>query len=444
MSTLLAGDYDVIVVGARCAGAATARLLAGAGLHVLLLDRTQLPADTVSTHALMLGGVVQLRRWGLLPAVEATGAQPVDAVDITAGDVSFSAPVREIGGVERLYAPRRIVLDALLADAAVAAGATVRTGMTVRGLLRDSAGSVTGLYGTDAGGTEFAYRSRLLVGADGARSGVARLVEAPARSWTPPTSTCHYAYFAGVGASRYEFAFGPDVAAGAIPSDGGLTCVFASCPVTELAALRRDLDPWFHRTVAAAAPQLADRVRGATRVTGYRGVRGLPNYLRQPWGPGWVLVGDAGYCKDPISAHGMTDAFRDAELAARAAVETLAGGDAPLAMARYADTRDAFAMPFLAATTKLASYAWDADGALELLALMGEVGKREAHFLADLPDLNPAVPPAEPYAGGVGAAPRPRTTPALRAAPTAGTPAKPASGSSRPENRAGLQWCSGS
>ncbi len=135
--------YDVVVVGARCAGAATARLLAAAGLDVLLVDRTRLPADTVSTHAMLPGGIVQLRRWGLLDAVAGTGATAVDAVQITAGEVSFTAPVKHIGGVERLYGPRRITLDALLADAAVAAGAELRMGVTVRDLLRDGDGRVS-------------------------------------------------------------------------------------------------------------------------------------------------------------------------------------------------------------------------------------------------------------------------------------------------------------
>jgi len=137
------------VVGARCAGAAIARLLAAVGLDVLLVDRTRLPADTVSTHAMLPGGIVQLRRWGLLDAVAGTGATAVDAVQITAGEVSFTAPVKRIGGVKRLYGPRRVTLDALLADAAVAAGAELRTGVTVRDLLRDSDGRVVGVTGAD-------------------------------------------------------------------------------------------------------------------------------------------------------------------------------------------------------------------------------------------------------------------------------------------------------
>lgn len=386
-------SYDVIVVGARCAGAATARLLAAAGLDVLLVDRTRLPADTVSTHALMLGGVIQLRRWGLLDAVAATGATAIEAVDISAGEVSFSAAVKHIGGVERLYAPRRITLDALLSDAAVAAGAELRTGVTVTGLLRDSSGRVNGVTGFDGDAAPFAASAKWVVGADGARSSVARLIGVPAYRYTSPTNSFHYAYFSGLNANHYEFFFVPGLGAGAIPSDGGLTCIYASCPAHEYAAVRRDLDARFHRIVEVAAPSLGARMGNAERATGYRGFRGLPGYLRDPWGPGWVLVGDAGYHKDPFSVHGITDAFRDAELAARAIFETLITGRGEAgAMNAYHRARDHFAAPYFQSTNVLASYAWNTDALLAELRTMGEINESEAYFLAGMPQL------WEPYA----------------------------------------------
>lgn len=123
--------YDAIVVGGRCAGAATALLLARAGHRVLVLERSQLPADTVSTHALLLGGVLQLDRWGVLDDVIATGAPAVDGVDIRSGDVTFTARVKPTGGVTALYAARRYLLDEILLDAAADAGAEVRTGYRV-------------------------------------------------------------------------------------------------------------------------------------------------------------------------------------------------------------------------------------------------------------------------------------------------------------------------
>jgi flavin-dependent dehydrogenase len=378
------------VVGARCAGAATARLLAAAGFDVLLVDRTRLPADTVSTHALMLGGVIQLNRWGLLPDVAATGAPAVDAIDVTVGEVSFTAPVKDIGDVGRLYAPRRIVLDALLADAAVAAGAELVDGATVTGITRRPDGRVDGVTGATAG-RPWGVKARWVVGADGVRSTVAGLVDAPVDRRSESTNSCYYAYFRGLESTHYTFAFGPGSGTGAIPPDQGLTCVYAGVPVGEHARVRADLDREFVRIVEQAAPALAARVRAGARVTGFRGVRGLPSYLRRPVGPGWLLVGDAGYHRDPYSAHGMTDAFRDAELAA-AAILDAAGGTVrePAAMAGYADLRDDFAVPMYEATAQLASYELDMPAVLDVMALMGDEGEREARFLAALPALTPA------------------------------------------------------
>ena len=379
-------SYDVVVVGARVAGAATARLLAEAGLDVLVVDRTRLPADTVSTHALMLGGVVQLRRWGLLDAVAATGAPAIDAVDITAGDISFTARVKDIGGVDRLYAPRRITLDALLARAAVEAGAELRDGLTVAGVERDDNGRVTGVGGMTHDGKSWQVHARWVVGADGIRSTVAQLVAAPVLHWAEPTNSCHYAYFGGLTGTHYDWAFAPRSGAGAIPTDGGLTVVFANAPAGDVREVRRDLEAGFHRLVRETSPALADRLEGATRVTGFRGVRGLPSFFRKPTGPGWLLVGDAGYHRDPYSAHGITDAFRDAELAARAIVATVRGdATEAAAMDGYGELRDEFATPFAAATARLASYELDISQILDVLSEMGDIGEREARFLADLP-----------------------------------------------------------
>jgi flavin-dependent dehydrogenase len=381
-------SYDVVVVGARVAGAAAARLLAQSGLDVLLLDRTRVPADTVSTHALMLGGVIQLRRWGLLDAVAATGATPVDGVDISAGDVTFTARVKPIGGVERLYAPRRLTLDPLLLDAARAAGVDVHTGVTVDRVLRDRGGRVVGVGCVDETGRPVEVRARWVVGADGIRSAVAGLVGARTMRSDPGTSASHYAYWSGLEGHRYDFAFGTRSGAGAIPTDGGLTCVFVNCLTEQVGELRRDLDTGFHRLLETTAPGIAEQVRHGERVTGYRGARALPAFLRQAAGPGWLLIGDAGYHRDPFSAHGITDAFRDAELAARAIRAAASGDDEPAVMQLFQQLRDVFALPMYDATLRLASYDWDTSEVLEILAMMGEEGEREARFLSDLPDLS--------------------------------------------------------
>jgi flavin-dependent dehydrogenase len=380
-------EYDVVVVGARCAGAATARLLAEEGLDVLLVDRTRLPADTVSTHALLLGATIQLRRWGLLDAVIATGATAVDGVTIDAGGTHFTAPIKHIGGVDRVFAPRRIVLDALLADAAVAAGAELLDGHTVHGLGRDASGRISSVHGTDEGGRAWSVRTRYVVGADGVRSSIAEHVDAELVRYDAATAAGHYAYFRGMTGSTYEFAFAPDAGAGAIPTDDGLTCVYIQVPVATVPTLRRDPEQLFMRTVRHVSPSLADRVADAERVGSYRGSRGLPAYLRRAAGPGWLLAGDAGYHRDPYSAHGITDAFRDAELAARAITAAI-GDDVPesVAMRHFESVRDDFATPMYDLTKRLASFELDYAGILDVLDVMGDVGEREARMLTSLDD----------------------------------------------------------
>jgi flavin-dependent dehydrogenase len=379
-------SYDVVVVGARVAGASTAMLLARHGLRVLVLDRTRLPADTLSTHALMLGSIVQMHRWGLADAIAATGATPIDAIDMKVRDVAFTAPVKQIGGVQKLYAPRRITLDALLVDAAVAAGAEVVDGAAVTGIRRNADGRVNGVLGLTREGREFAVSARWVVGADGMRSTVARLVDAKYQAYVEPTNTCMYAYWSGLESGHYEFAFGDRAGSGAIPTDGGLTCVFATAPADRMRESRVDLPDGFMRLVAAASPALAERVATGSRESAFRGFRGIPGYLRQPIGAGWLLVGDAGYHRDPLSAHGITDAFRDAEFAARAII---AASDEPaqevMAFRRFRAFRDGFAVPMYFATAKLATYEWTTDEALALLSKMGDEGEREARYLAALP-----------------------------------------------------------
>ena len=122
--------------GARVAGAATAMLLARAGLRVLCVDRSRHGSDTLSTHALMRGGVLQLQRWGLLDAVRrGRHPAPCGAPSSTTATEQVAVSIKPAAGIDALYAPRRTVLDALLVDAAVRAGATVEFGTPVVGLL---------------------------------------------------------------------------------------------------------------------------------------------------------------------------------------------------------------------------------------------------------------------------------------------------------------------
>ena len=315
-------DTDVVIVGARAAGASTAMLAARAGLSVVLLDRDRPDADTLSTHALMRGGVLQLARWNLLEQIVAADTPAIrhTTFHYTHDDVTLS--IKPSAGVEALYAPRRTLLDPILVDAARAAGALVRHNTTVVGLDRDDHGRVTGVEIRGPDGQIATVRARLVVGADGRRSTIARLAAAPLTHATDHTSAFVYGYWSDLDASGYEWAYRPGAAAGFIPTNHGQTCVFAGGLPTRVgrgghAALRS--------LVEQASPDMAERLRAATPTSATRTFVGQPGHLRQPWGHGWALVGDAGSWKDPISAHGLTDALRDAELLAQAIIAAHTG-----------------------------------------------------------------------------------------------------------------------
>src|SRR6516225_6024662 len=238
MTTRNTPHYDVIIAGARCAGAATALLLARQGARVLVLDRSRYGTDTLSTHALVRGAVLQLDRRGLLPSVARAGTPPVRSTTFHLADADTTIPIKPKHGVEALYAPRRRVLDAILADAARGAGADVRFGASVTGLRRDRSGRVTGITGR-AGAARLEAGADLVVGADGRRSAVARFAGAGTAHVAPASSGVIYRYFRGVAADGYHWYFTPGSAAGVIPTNDGLACVFAA---TSAERMRGELD----------------------------------------------------------------------------------------------------------------------------------------------------------------------------------------------------------
>jgi flavin-dependent dehydrogenase len=354
--------YDAVIVGARPAGAATGMLLARAGLRVLIVDRSQYGADTMSTHALMRGGVLQLSRWGLLDRVITAGTPPVRQATFYIGADRMTIAIKPADGVDALYAPRRTILDPILADAAASAGAEVRYGVTVKALEHDTAGRVTGIIGHDGSGRPVTAHAPLTVGADGMGSRVAHWVGAGADHLGAAVGSVTYGYWPGVPVDGYEWFFRPGAAAGAIPTNHGQTCVFAA---TTRERFRRELvhdpDTGFQRLLADAAPELADRLAGTLPVGPLRRFPGRLGHLRRAAGPGWALVGDAGYFKDPITAHGLTDALRDAELLARAIMAVHAGESEEEALLNgYQATRDRLSLPLFAITDAIAAYTWDA------------------------------------------------------------------------------------
>jgi len=362
-------EYDVVVVGARVAGASTAMLLARAGLRVALVDRGSYGSDALSTHALMRAGVLQLSRWGLLDRVAAAGTPPVRSVTFHyPGAEPVHVSIKPSAGVDALYAPRRHVLDRILVDAAAAAGADVRYGTTVTGLLHDEQGRVSGVRGL-AGDREVRFDAALTVGADGIRSVVAREAGARVVRQGRAAGAVLYRYLTGLPADGYQWAYGVSAAAGLIPTNDGQTGVFVSTTPQRMHALRKGgTDAAFRTLVARAAPALEERVAAAGATGRTRGWGGAPGFVRRSSGPGWALVGDAGYFKDPITAHGITDALRDAELLTDEILEALAGGiPEAVALCRYQATRDRLSHRLFEATEAVAAYDWDVPQVQRLL-----------------------------------------------------------------------------
>ena len=353
--------YDVIVVGGRVAGAATAMLLARGGLRVLVIEAARQGTDTLSTHALMRGGVLQLHRWGLLDAVVASGTPAIRATQFSYGDDIETVDIRPGDGISALRAPRRTVLDALLLDAARAAGAEIRSPARVTRLLT-SGGRVRGVEGITRGtGTPFRATATLTVGADGRGSTVAQAVDAEFQRRGTASGAIIYGYFPGLARDRYHWAYRPGATAGVVPTGNGLACVWAGTPTARFDALRtEDLEASFRELLAEAAPEVAQSIAAAPPGGRLRGFPGAPGYVRSCGGPGWALVGDAAYYKDPITAHGITDALRDAELLARAVLDAPNGGRAQLdALQDYQHTRDRLSEKLFDTTERIASYQWD-------------------------------------------------------------------------------------
>jgi menaquinone-9 beta-reductase len=349
--------YDAIIVGARPAGAATAMLLARTGLKVLAIDRQAYGSDTLSTHALMRGAVMQLARWGLLDEIVRAGTPAIRRTTFHYGDEAIPIDIRPDGGVDALYAPRRTVLDRVLVDAARSAGAEVQHGTSLTGLVLGAGGRVAGASVRDRNGVVHTIGADIVIGADGRHSTVARRVGAPIYQRSDTSTALLYGHFSGLPGDGYHWLYRPGVSAGAIPTNDGETCIFVALPPERFGReIARGAEAVLDAVLAEISPELRAAVAGAVRRGNLKGFAGEPGYLRQSVGPGWALVGDAGYHRDPLTAHGITDALRDAELLALAVAE-----GSGQAFRRYQAERDALSMELFEATNAIASFAWSMD-----------------------------------------------------------------------------------
>lgn len=390
MHTSTPEHHDVVVVGSRCAGAATAMLLARQGIDVVAVDRSRFPSDTLSTHAIARGGVVQLSRWGLLDEVVASGAPPIREVSFHIGDDVVRKQIKRSAGVDHLVAPRRDVLDDILFRAAGAAGADMRTGITVGDVSRGPSDRITGVVGRDEHGKTVDIRARFVIGADGLRSRIARAVGAPIIDRRHANGAVFYTYVDGLDFAGTEFHLGDRAFGGLFPTHHGEANVWISTPAADVAHLRgnRDRSGAFHALLHAAVPSYAARVAKGRQTAPVRGFAGMPNQLRQPAGDGWALVGDAGYFRDAVTGHGMTDAFRDAELLARSIGDVFAGRAAEQeAMRSYGAQRDQMVAELFDLACGLSLY----PPAPEFAAMQKQLSRRieiEAETLAALPPMD--------------------------------------------------------
>lgn len=350
--------YDAIVIGARCAGAPTAMLLARQGHRVLLVDRATFPSDTMSTHGIPYRGLVKVKKWGLYEKILTTNCPEVLKITQDLGDFPLTGQLYKADGVAGLLCPRRAVLDKILVDAAVEAGVEVREGYVVHDLLVEE-GRVTGIKGAARQGTSRPEKSPIVIGADGKHSFVARTVQAPTYREVPPLMCWYYTYWMDLQETpaRFVVTWHATRVVLRIPTNDDLTCILVGWPIAEFDHVRADIEQEYHAAIQMVSPLLAAALHPSRRVGRYVGTADLPNFFRKPYGPGWALVGDAGYHKDPVNAHGISDAFRDAELLAETVHAALSGAKPwTEALAHYEQQRNENAFPLYEQNCQAAAF----------------------------------------------------------------------------------------
>jgi 2-polyprenyl-6-methoxyphenol hydroxylase-like FAD-dependent oxidoreductase len=381
--------YDAIVVGARCAGSPTAMLLARRGYRVLLVDRAEFPSDTVSTHVVQAPAVAALHRWGLLDKLTSSGVPAIETYTFDFGPLTISGTPHPADGFSAAYAPRRFVLDKVLVDAARAAGVEVRERFSVEDYVFDD-GAVVGIRGRDHGGAVVTEKARVVIGADGKSSGLANVVAPETYAEKPKVQRSYYTYFENLPVDGFEIYIRPYRGWAACHTNDGLTMIVVGWPIAEADEYRADPEGNFFKTLELV-PQFAERVRAAQRVERFTGAS-VPGYLRKPYGPGWVLVGDAAYNKDPITAQGILDAFRDAESVAAALDAVWTGSRSfDAALGAHQAARDAQVMPIYEFTSQLATLQPPPPEQLELMGrIVGNQAAMDAFVSVNAATVSPA------------------------------------------------------
>jgi flavin-dependent dehydrogenase len=316
--------YDAIVIGARCAGSPTAMLLARCGFKVLLVDKATFPSDTISTHILWPHGAEILGRWGLLSPLAATGVPPIcRPMTFDVGPFALRGTIPDANDGRGGFCPRRTLLDNLLVNAALETGADVREGFIVDELLVADE-TVVGIRGHAQRMGSVEERARIVIGADGVNSFVARGVRAPEYHVQPVAACAYYSYFSGIRQDDIELYVRDHIAFGGAPTNDGFHLLMVNWPAKDFTTVRGDVEGHVWQALETA-PDFLARVREGRREEKWYGTAGVPGYLRKPYGSGWALVGDASYNRDPITAQGISDAFIDAAALAEALTTWLSG-----------------------------------------------------------------------------------------------------------------------
>jgi flavin-dependent dehydrogenase len=342
-------EYDVLVVGGRVAGASLAQLLARQGRRVLVVDRDEFPSDTMSTHFMSFAAVGALKRLGVLNDVLAAGFRRMTRHRTWVGDCCFEGPAGPPGTFS--LAPKRIVLDSTLVDHAVKAGAQFEQRTRVDGLLQED-GRVAGAVLQTPGGERREVRARVVIGADGKSSRVAEWVGAEKYDAVPALRPAYYAYFKGIeprAEVTLEIWFGGDQIGFQFPMREGEDCIALEIQPEEFEGFRAGHAAAFEDRVRKL-PDMGRRMRNAQIEGKVIGVKGIDNYFRKPYGPGWALTGDAGYLKDPSTGLGIGDALEQAFMLAEALGAWFDGADWGATMLAFQQKRDQTMKPLYDAT----------------------------------------------------------------------------------------------
>ncbi|MEX0683785.1 MAG: NAD(P)/FAD-dependent oxidoreductase [Dehalococcoidia bacterium] len=346
--------YDAIVVGARVAGAPTAMLLARKGHKVLLLDRDSFPSDIMSTHYIHLAGQVRLQNWGLLDKVIATGAPWITKRTLHINGMAIQPPDPPIpaGLSTDTLCPRRYILDTILVDAAVAAGAELWPGFPVRELLWED-GRVVGVRGGPRG-EEVEARARIVIGADGLHSTVAKEVKPEEYDTVESLTFGYYNYWTGIeDTGMHIYFFNDSYGILVFPTNDGKTCIGVGGPGEMFHEFRKDIEGNYIRALEQV-PELAEQVKRGERER-FLGTADMPNYFRKPYGPGWALTGDAGYHRDFLTGLGINDAFLQAEFLADALHDAWSGHcTEDEALSAFEQRRNEYVKPCYDVTIKMA------------------------------------------------------------------------------------------